>query len=171
MLQDEGMKEDYTKNTGKCLNIGIKFITLPNNTYLHEKGVGFIDALPFTGNAIRTRQRHNINRGNGQRRTNLRHCRTVSRVPGGYSALTEWIDDNLKYPVEAAMDGIEGRVIVQFIVRPTGKVVDAEVVRGIAPSLDKEALRLINIMPNWIPGRQKGKAVNVRYTLPITFKL
>ena len=91
--------------------------------------------------------------------------------PGGYSALTEWIDDNLKYPVEAAMDGIEGRVIVQFIVRPTGKVVDAEVVRGIAPSLDKEALRLINIMPNWIPGRQKGKAVNVRYTLPITFKL
>lgn len=91
--------------------------------------------------------------------------------PGGYSALTEWIDDNLKYPVEAAMDGIEGRVIVQFIVRPTGKVVDAEVVRGIAPSLDKEALRLINIMPSWIPGRQKGKAVNVRYTLPITFKL
>lgn len=91
--------------------------------------------------------------------------------PGGYSALTEWIDDNLKFPVEAAMDGIEGRVIVQFIVRPTGKVVDAEVVRGIAPSLDKEALRLINIMPSWIPGRQKGKAVNVRYTLPITFKL
>lgn len=91
--------------------------------------------------------------------------------PGGYSALTEWIDDNLKYPVEAAMDGIEGRVIVQFIVRPTGKVVDAKVVRGIAPSLDKEALRLINIMPNWIPGRQKDKAVNVRYTLPITFKL
>ncbi len=91
--------------------------------------------------------------------------------PGGYSALTEWIDDNLKYPVEAAMDGIEGRVIVQFIIRPTGKIVDAKVVRGIAPSLDKEALRLINIMPNWIPGRQKGKAVNVRYTLPITFKL
>ena len=91
--------------------------------------------------------------------------------PGGYSALTEWIDDNLKFPVEAAMDGIEGRVIVQFIVRPTGKIVDAKVVRGIAPSLDKEALRLINIMPSWIPGRQKGKAVNVRYTLPITFKL
>ena len=91
--------------------------------------------------------------------------------PGGYGALTQWIDDNLKYPVEAAMDGIEGRVIVQFIIRPTGKVVDAKVVRGIAPSLDKEALRLINIMPNWIPGRQKGKAVNVRYTTWITFKL
>lgn len=91
--------------------------------------------------------------------------------PGGYGALTKWIDDNLKYPVEAAMDGIEGRVIVQFIIRPTGKIVDAKVVRGIAPSLDKEALRLINIMPNWIPGRQKGKAVNVRYTTWITFKL
>ena len=91
--------------------------------------------------------------------------------PGGYGALTQWIDDNLKYPVEAAMDGIEGRVIVQFIIRPTGKIVDAKVVRGIAPSLDKEALRLINIMPNWIPGRQKGKAVNVRYTTWITFKL
>ena len=91
--------------------------------------------------------------------------------PGGYGALTQWIDDNLKYPVEAAMDGIEGRVIVQFIIRPTGKIVDAKVVCGIAPSLDKEALRLINIMPNWIPGRQKGKAVNVRYTTWITFKL
>ena len=91
--------------------------------------------------------------------------------PGGYGALTQWIDDNLKYPVEAAMDGIEGRVIVQFIIRPTGKIVDAKVARGIAPSLDKEALRLINIMPNWIPGRQKGKAVNVRYTTWITFKL
>lgn len=91
--------------------------------------------------------------------------------PGGYGALTQWIDDNLKYPVEAAMDGIEGRVIVQFIIRPTGKIVDAKVVRGIVPSLDKEALRLINIMPNWIPGRQKGKAVNVRYTTWITFKL
>ena len=91
--------------------------------------------------------------------------------PGGYGALTQWIDDNLKAPVEAAMDGIEGRVIVQFIIRPTGKIVDAKVVRGIAPSLDKEALRLINIMPNWIPGRQKGKAVNVRYTTWITFKL
>lgn len=91
--------------------------------------------------------------------------------PGGYGALTQWIDDNLKYPVEAAMDGIEWRVIVQFIIRPTGKIVDAKVVRGIAPSLDKEALRLINIMPNWIPGRQKGKAVNVRYTTWITFKL
>lgn len=91
--------------------------------------------------------------------------------PGGYGTLTQWIDDNLKYPVEAAMDGIEGRVIVQFIIRPTGKIVDAKVVHGIAPSLDKEALRLINIMPNWIPGRQKGKAVNVRYTTWITFKL
>lgn len=91
--------------------------------------------------------------------------------PGGYGALTQWIDDNLKYPVEAAMDGIEGRVIVQFIIRPTGKIVDAKVVRGIAPSLDKEALRLINIMPNWIPGQQKGKAVNARYTTWITFKL
>lgn len=91
--------------------------------------------------------------------------------PGGYGALTQWINDNMKYPVEAAMDGIEGRVIVQFIIRPTGKIVDAKVVRGIAPSLDKEALRLINIMPNWIPGRQKGKAVNVRYTTWITFKL
>lgn len=91
--------------------------------------------------------------------------------PGGYGSLTQWIDDNLKYPVEAAMDGIEGRVIVQFIIRPTGKIVDAKVVRGIAPSLDKEALRLINIMPNWIPGRQKSKAVNVRYTTWITFKL
>ena len=91
--------------------------------------------------------------------------------PGGYKALTQWINDNMKYSAEAVMKGVEGRVIVQFIIRPTGKVTNAKVARGIDPSLDEEALRLVRSMPDWTPGRQNGRTVNVRYTLPITFKL
>lgn len=91
--------------------------------------------------------------------------------PGGQGALMQWLRDNMKYPTEAAENGIEGRVIVQFVIRKTGDVSDGRVARGVDPSLDKEALRLISIMPKWIPGKQNGKIINVRYTLPITFKL
>lgn len=91
--------------------------------------------------------------------------------PDGQGALMQWLIDNIKYPVIAAENGIEGRVMVQFIVNKNGDLSDVRVARGVDPSLDKEALRLISIMPKWIPGKQNGKIINVRYTLPITFKL
>lgn len=91
--------------------------------------------------------------------------------PGGQGALMQFLSSNIKYPVVAAENGIEGRVIVQFVVSKTGAISGAKVVRSVDPSLDKEALRVVNSMPNWTPGKQNGTSVNVRYTLPVTFRL
>lgn len=91
--------------------------------------------------------------------------------PGGEMKLLEYINKNIKYPVAAQENGIQGRVIASFVVNKDGSVSDAEIVRGVDPSLDVEALRVINTFPNWQPGKQKGQAVNVKYTVPITFRL
>ena len=91
--------------------------------------------------------------------------------PGGQSALMQWLSDNIKYPVIAAENGVQGRVIVQFVVSKTGSISDVKVVRGVDPSLDREAVRVVSQMPKWTPGRQNGTTVNVRYTLPVTFRL
>ena len=91
--------------------------------------------------------------------------------PGGQGALMQWLSDNIKYPVIAAENGMQGRVIVQFVVSKTGSISNVNVVRGVDPSLDKEAVRVVKAMPNWTPGKQNGTTVNVRYTLPVTFKL
>lgn len=91
--------------------------------------------------------------------------------PGGAGALMQWLRDNINYPVIAAENGIEGRVTVQFVVSKTGAISDVRVARSVDPSLDKEAVRVVSSMPNWTPGKQNGSAVNVRYTLPVTFKL
>lgn len=90
---------------------------------------------------------------------------------GGQGALMQWLSDNIKYPVIAAENGVQGRVIVQFVVSKTGSISDVKVVRGVDPSLDREAVRVVSQMPKWTPGRQNGTTVNVRYTLPVTFRL
>lgn len=91
--------------------------------------------------------------------------------PGGQGALMAWLRDNIKYPVVAAENGIEGKVIVQFVVGKNGSISNVKVVKSIDPSLDREAVRVVSSMPSWTPGKQNGTSVNVRYTLPVTFKL
>lgn len=91
--------------------------------------------------------------------------------PGGEQALMQYLAKNIKYPVIAQENGIEGRVIVAYIVGADGKITSPEIVRGVDPALDKEALRIVENMPVWKPGKQRGKAVAVRYVLPITFRL
>lgn len=91
--------------------------------------------------------------------------------PGGDAALMSYISKNIKYPSIATENGIQGRVICTFVINRDGKVTNAEVIRSVDPSLDKEALRVINNMPAWKPGKQRGKPVRVKYTLPIVFRL
>lgn len=91
--------------------------------------------------------------------------------PGGQAALMQWLSNNIRYPVIAQENGIQGRVIIQFVVSRDGTINDIKVLRGVDPSLDREAIRLVEQMPKWIPGRQGGTAVNVRFTLPIVFRL
>ena len=90
--------------------------------------------------------------------------------PGGPSAMAKWLGDNIKYPAEAAKQGIEGRVIVQFVVGKDGTVGNAKLMRPVNPLLDQEALRVINAMPKWTPGKHDGKPVAVKYTIPVTFR-
>jgi len=91
--------------------------------------------------------------------------------PGGEEALRKWIAESIKYPIPAAENGIQGKVYVTFVVEADGSVSRAKVVRGVDPSLDAEALRVVNALPKWKPGYQKGKAVPVSYTIPINFAL
>ena len=83
----------------------------------------------------------------------------------------EYLQKNLKYPSIAQENGIQGRVLVQFVVNKDGSIVDPKVLRAVDPSLDKEAMRVVQSMPKWTPGRQRGKNVRVRFTLPVTFRL
>ncbi|OIP84245.1 MAG: energy transducer TonB [Porphyromonadaceae bacterium CG2_30_38_12] len=96
---------------------------------------------------------------------------TMPAFPGGDQALFRFLGENVKYPVIAQENGIQGRVICQFVVNKDGSIVDVEVVRPVDPSLDKEAVRVIKSMPKWSPGKQRGKSVRVKYTLPVNFKL
>jgi len=91
--------------------------------------------------------------------------------PGGVNELMSYLAKNIKYPADALAKGIQGRILVRFIVNNVGKIEKTEILRGLNPSCNKEALRVVNAMPEWTPGEQNGKKVSVYYTLPIVFKL
>ena len=95
----------------------------------------------------------------------------MPEFPGGMGALMKFLGKNIKYPTIAQENGVQGRVIVQFVVNKDGSIVDPVVVRSVDPYLDKEALRVVKAMPKWKPGMQRGKTVRVKYTVPVTFKL
>ena len=91
--------------------------------------------------------------------------------PGGQAALLSWLSSHVKYPPIAEENGIQGRVIVGFVVERDGSVSQVQVIRGVDPSLDKEAARVVASMPKWTPGRQNGQNVRVKYNVPVNFKL
>ena len=95
----------------------------------------------------------------------------MPQYPGGDHELLKFIAQSIKYPTDAQEAGVQGRVICSFVVDKKGNIVEPKIIRGIDPSLDAEALRVIGMMPRWTPGRQDGKAVRVLYTVPITFRL
>jgi protein TonB len=96
---------------------------------------------------------------------------TEPEFPGGKQAMYQFIIKNVKYPQLAVDSNISGNVYVQFVVDTVGKISDVKVARGVHYLLDAEAVRVVKSMPNWIPGKIRGKAVKVRYYLPINFKL
>ena len=95
----------------------------------------------------------------------------MPEFPGGMGECMKFLGKNIKYPTISQENGVQGRVIVQFVVNRDGSIVDPVVVRGVDPYLDKEALRVISMMPKWKPGKQRGKAVRVKYTVPVMFRL
>ena len=91
--------------------------------------------------------------------------------PGGQGALMQYLASNIKYPVVAQENGVQGRVIVSFVVERDGSISDVKVARSVDPSLDREAQRVVKSMPKWKPGKQNGSAVRVKYTVPVVFRL
>lgn len=91
--------------------------------------------------------------------------------PGGMQELMVYLGKNIKYPTIAQENGTQGRVIIQFVVERDGTISDVRVARGVDPYLDKEAVRVVKSMPKWIPGKQNGKAVRVKFTVPVMFRL
>ncbi len=91
--------------------------------------------------------------------------------PGGQGALMAFLSSNIKYPVVAQENGVQGRVIVGFVVEKDGSITDVKVMRSVDPSLDREAQRVVKAMPKWKPGKQNGSAVRVKYTVPVVFRL
>ena len=95
----------------------------------------------------------------------------MPEFPGGQLELRKFIAGSVKYPVEAMKNRIQGKVFVSFIIGKDGSVKNVKIVRGADPLLDAEGIRVVKSMPKWIPGKQKGKEVNVQYTIPINFAL
>lgn len=91
--------------------------------------------------------------------------------PGGNGALMSYLASNIKYPVVAQENGVQGRVTVSFVVERDGSISDVRVARSVDPSLDREAQRVVKSMPRWKPGKQNGSAVRVKYTVPVVFRL
>lgn len=91
--------------------------------------------------------------------------------PGGREELFKYLAYNVKYPIDAAKNKIEGRVLVTFVVEHDGSISNVNVANSVYPSLDKESIRVVSGMPKWIPGKANGKTVRVKYTIPITFRL
>jgi protein TonB len=91
--------------------------------------------------------------------------------PGGAGALMKYLSENIKYPVVAQENGVQGRVVVSFVVERDGSITDVKVAKSVDPSLDREAMRVVRSMPHWIPGKQNGSAVRVKYNVPVSFRL
>lgn len=106
--------------------------------------------------------------------TNQKVFDTVDQMPeypGGMQAMIEFLQANMKYPEDAAKQKVEGRVMVQFVVETDGRISDVHVAKQVFPSLDAEAIRVVQAMPKWTPGKEKGKVVRVKYNLPIVFRM
>ena len=95
----------------------------------------------------------------------------MPKFPGGDAALMRYLSENIKYPVVAQENGVQGRVTVSFVVERDGSISDVKIVRSVDPSLDREAQRVVRSMPKWIPGKQNGSAVRVKYNVPVQFRL
>lgn len=95
----------------------------------------------------------------------------MPEFPGGMSALIDFLSSNIKYPEDAIKQNVGGRVMVMFVVETDGSITNVRVARAVFPSLDTEAIRVVKSMPNWKPGKEKGRVVRVNYTLPVVFSI
>ena len=124
-----------------------------------------------TGNEMNDVQQPPATTQDKPERQIFNHVEIMPQFPGGEVALMKWLQENIAYPKEAAEKGIQGRVVIRFVVTPDGSIEDLEILRPLDPLCDEEAVRVAKIMPKWIPGKQNGNPVYVYYSLPVVFRL
>ena len=133
-----------------------------------QTGVVFITSKRNVNNQSTDSQKKNISSVGTPKMVVIEQ---MPEFPGGEANLLRFIGSNLKYPESAQKAKIQGTVILRFVVNKEGKVEHGEIIRSLSPDCDREALRIVNLLPTWIPGKQDGKNVAVWYTLPLRFKL
>jgi TonB family protein len=174
-LNDKGITIGVMKN-GKFQGSQYKFKNLGDKVFTNQfkQMIGYANIMKADSIQAAMKREQRILTPHSESSSELHIFDVVEQMPefpGGQAALLKWISDHIKYPTIAEENGIQGHVICTFVVECDGSITDVRVSRSIDPSLDKEALRVLGLMPKWRPGRQKGKAVRVKYTVPVGFRL
>ena len=178
----EQLKLDHQKDFKYLYEISRKSDTEFKLTFLNDTGkasysfvIGFSNIKPYRSQQTSLTMVATPNISITLTKTNsepvLDIAETNPSFPEGDTALMEWIASNIQYPATCKEQGIKGRVYVQFIVEKDGSLSNIKIIRSPNNTLSKEAERVLKKMPKWQPGRQRGKAVRVKFTLPITFRL
>lgn len=161
IVEDDKLEEDkQVKNTEEVLE--------------NEAAAGALDITEGTNDLNKTIIKDEViaePKVEDEQPMNIAMVEQKPEFPGGEAAMYKYLGDNIVYPSAASEVGIQGRVVVEFVVGKDGSITNVKVVRPRHPALDKEAVRVIKSMPKWIPGRNNGQPVKVTYTLPVTFKL
>ena len=162
--------EDRAKNEGKCCGCSAHFVYLQKNDIMRRFLLLVTVMLSVMSVSVAMAD-DPATKETDEVFWDIYYIPPQPEFPGGQLALMEWIKQNMVYPQEAIAKGIEGRVIVKFTIEEDGTVTNGKIVRGVDPLLDKEALRLVSIMPKWKPARLDDKDIRAIYNLPLSFKL
>lgn len=162
LLEKENVAKPIPHSNYEKLEVVDKILDLINDEPVFEDTPGYSDDVPDVPE---------VAAGDDDVFDNIPTLQVQPRFPGGEDAMYDFLNNNLKYPQIARELGISGRVYVQFVVEKDGSVSDIKIIRSRDRSLDKEALRIIELMPKWLPGVQNGHKVRVRMTLPVNFVL
>ncbi len=161
IVEDEKIEEDkQVKNQEDVLN--------------NEAAVGAVDITEGTNDLNKIIVKEEVIAAPKVEEEQPMNIAMVEQKPefnGGEAAMYKWLSENIVYPSAASEEGVQGRVVVEFVVGKDGSITNVRVLRPRHPALDKEAVRVVKAMPKWIPGRNNGQPVKVTYTLPVTFKL
>ena len=179
-------EEDNTSNSRKIILVILAVLVI-GCVYAFVKCQGNNEAIEKTAPNIETTVEENVQKQGAEQNVNNEQqnyntpqdsqvkaydvVEVMPSFPGGQSALMQYLASSIKYPVVAQENGVQGRVVVSFVVERDGSITDVQVARSVDPSLDREAQRVERNMPRWIPGKQNGQAVRVKYNVPVAFRL
>lgn len=175
-------EEDNTSNSRRIILVILAILVI-GCVYAFMKCQGNNEAIEKTAPNIETTEEENVQKqGVNDEQQNYNTSQEsqekvydvveeMPSFPGGQSALMQYLGNNIQYPVEAQENGVQGRVIISFVVENDGGISHVKVAKSADPALDREAMRVVETMPKWIPGKQNGECVRVRYSVPVVFRL